>query len=315
MGASSPRQINPAEPFVRRWMKAVGSEDGPSDQPVRLTLFALSLWMDQEGTCFPAQDAIALAAGMSERRLRRWLQAAEEQGWIQRERFGSKGSRGWSYRYRATFPSHVSDAAERGAAPSAPWAAQWREEVQQFRSAADQDRTPASGEKAAKAGQGRPIYRSQDRTGVSVQSVARPDTGVRSIGANTGQFEHQDRTLLTSRPDTGVRGKLQESSKKRSRGQQATESSESVRVESREGATAHARGIPLPDDWNPNAEHERVANSRRVFVHVEARKMRDWARSTGALRADWDAYFLYWLRSDRTKPDPEWHPPVKEDFI
>lgn len=52
----------------------------------------------------------------------------------------------------------------------------------------------------------------------------------------------------------------------------------------------------LPDDFAPNAEHATIARQRGVDLAEEFSKMRDWALSKGARKADWGATLRNWLR-------------------
>jgi phage replication O-like protein O len=75
--------------------------------------------------------------------------------------------------------------------------------------------------------------------------------------------------------------------------------------------SARARKRALPDDWTPNEGHRRIAAELGIDLKRENEKMCDWALSKGEKRADWDATFRNWLRSDipkatlPTKRNPE----------
>lgn len=65
-----------------------------------------------------------------------------------------------------------------------------------------------------------------------------------------------------------------------------------------------ARKISCPPDWQPNANHFAKADELRIprsAVLAKAEDMRLWAKSTGALKVDWDATFHGFLRRDADK--------------
>lgn len=58
----------------------------------------------------------------------------------------------------------------------------------------------------------------------------------------------------------------------------------------------------LPSDWSPsrtdaNTRAEAEATARGVDLRVELSKLRDWASSNAAARADWDATWRNWTRN------------------
>lgn len=62
-----------------------------------------------------------------------------------------------------------------------------------------------------------------------------------------------------------------------------------------------ARKIPCPVEWQPTESHFAKAaakNIPRSAVLEKAEDMRVWAKSSGALKADWDATFDGFLRRD-----------------
>ena len=78
-----------------------------------------------------------------------------------------------------------------------------------------------------------------------------------------------------------------------------------------EGSTserpATKRAIKLPDAWEPsrskpNQAAEAEARARGVNLAQELEKMRDWSRSKGETRKDWDAQWRNWLRGARQTP-------------
>ena len=56
-------------------------------------------------------------------------------------------------------------------------------------------------------------------------------------------------------------------------------------------------GTPLPDDWCHDVKHERLANEMGVVFYDELMKFRDYWKSEGRVKADWDATFCTWLRN------------------
>ena len=62
------------------------------------------------------------------------------------------------------------------------------------------------------------------------------------------------------------------------------------------------RARPLPDNWQPNDVHRRIAAERGLDVNLEAERMRDWTLANGAVKKDWDATFRNWLRDERRRP-------------
>lgn len=65
-----------------------------------------------------------------------------------------------------------------------------------------------------------------------------------------------------------------------------------------------ARKIPCPPEWQPNENHFAKADELRIprsAVMAKAEDMRLWAKSTGAMKVDWDATFHGFLRRDAEK--------------
>ena len=52
----------------------------------------------------------------------------------------------------------------------------------------------------------------------------------------------------------------------------------------------------IPDDWKPSEDCVLLAKSLGINAYSEAAKMRDHARYTKRMVADWDAAFRNWLR-------------------
>lgn len=57
------------------------------------------------------------------------------------------------------------------------------------------------------------------------------------------------------------------------------------------------RARQLPDDWQPNDTHRRIATEERRDIAREATLFRDDAAAKGRTAKDWDAAFRNWLRS------------------
>jgi hypothetical protein len=55
-----------------------------------------------------------------------------------------------------------------------------------------------------------------------------------------------------------------------------------------------ARKTKLPDEWKPSETH--YAKGDRAMVDQKADDMRNWAKSKGIMRVDWDATFHGFLR-------------------
>jgi hypothetical protein len=60
----------------------------------------------------------------------------------------------------------------------------------------------------------------------------------------------------------------------------------------------------LPDSWEParteaNQAAEAAATGRGVDLRLELTKLRDWAKSSNAKKADWDATWRNWTRNAR----------------
>ena len=68
-------------------------------------------------------------------------------------------------------------------------------------------------------------------------------------------------------------------------------------------ARTRKRAVPLPDDWNPNPTHARIALERGIDLEAQAEKFRDYARAHGKAYRDWDAGFRNWLRSPYVLPE------------
>jgi hypothetical protein len=67
-------------------------------------------------------------------------------------------------------------------------------------------------------------------------------------------------------------------------------------------------GTRLPDDWCHDVKHERLANEMGVVFYDELMKFRDYWKSEGRVKADWDATFCTWLRNagERRSRNQSW---------
>lgn len=102
------------------WRHAILKSDlAPTTRHVLLTL---SCYMnDMGGGCYPTQEDLAKASGLSDRAVRTHLEIAETQGWLKRSEHGFRGQRWRNTEYWALWPDtqDVDEGAEAGSAPSA----------------------------------------------------------------------------------------------------------------------------------------------------------------------------------------------------
>ena len=91
-----------------KWREAIMSKLGPP-KLMRLVLMAISMYMDTKTTlAFPSQALIAEGAGVSERTVRRLLEGAVADGWVQRRSVRTRKGRGWRrHEYTASIPDGV----------------------------------------------------------------------------------------------------------------------------------------------------------------------------------------------------------------
>lgn len=69
-------------------------------------------------------------------------------------------------------------------------------------------------------------------------------------------------------------------------------------------APRRAPASPLPADWQPTQSHFDAAEKLKIPIAAvlsKAEDMRIWAKSSGAIKADWDATFHGFLRRDAEK--------------
>lgn len=79
----------------------------------------------------------------------------------------------------------------------------------------------------------------------------------------------------------------------------SSNTSEILREEGRKKERRARSQTSLPDDWIPKEAHFEKAQERGLsnqFVREKADDMRNWAKSKGIRRADWDATFHGFLR-------------------
>jgi len=123
--ARTRRRDVPQPVDVYAWRNAILSEDGPASPVARVALMALSLHMKADGTgAWPSQALVAARAGISERSVRRHLERAERDGWLERSRVRRAKGRAW---YRTEYAACVPDAVY-ATLPERPWEAdpKWR---------------------------------------------------------------------------------------------------------------------------------------------------------------------------------------------
>lgn len=107
------------------WRHAVLKSGLPAT--TRHVLLTISCFMnDVGGGCYPTQDQIAEASGLSERAVRAHIDAAVKAGWLDRKEHGFRGQKWRNHEYQAAWPAqgvedadlHVEKGAERGSGPS-----------------------------------------------------------------------------------------------------------------------------------------------------------------------------------------------------
>ena len=91
--------------FLFEWRDAIQSPAGPPNPTTRHVLLSLSTWMDLQGkSCFPTQEQIQTATGLTPKTIRKHIRLAEKQGWIKTYRRTEATSQTWNYGYIATPP-------------------------------------------------------------------------------------------------------------------------------------------------------------------------------------------------------------------
>jgi hypothetical protein len=81
-------------------------EHGPANSTMKLCLFALNAFMDEEGIAWPSQAKIATAASLTENTVQRQIAKAIELGWLGAKTIQTK-TKGWK---RLTYKASVPDA-------------------------------------------------------------------------------------------------------------------------------------------------------------------------------------------------------------
>jgi hypothetical protein len=72
---------------------------------------------------------------------------------------------------------------------------------------------------------------------------------------------------------------------------------EERRGEKKETVGARKRATQLPDGWEPNGTHHKIAEETGVDLKLEAVQFRDHHAAKGSTYKDWDAAFRTWLRN------------------
>jgi hypothetical protein len=101
------------------WRHAIIRSDLPAT--TRHVLLTISCFMNEMGEgCYPTQQRLAEATGLTERAIRTHLEIAEEKGWIRRQQHGFRGQRWRNHTYSAAWPERQDggEGAERGSDPA-----------------------------------------------------------------------------------------------------------------------------------------------------------------------------------------------------
>src|SRR5690606_22321131 len=61
------------------------------------------------------------------------------------------------------------------------------------------------------------------------------------------------------------------------------------------GTSRRKASRPLPDDWKPNANHQRFADESGIDLQAQSHKFRGDATAKDKRYANWDAAFRNWL--------------------
>lgn len=99
------------------WRHAILDSDLPST--TRHVLLTLSCFMNDLGEgAYPSQERLAEKSGLTDRAVRKHLDLAESQGWLERTEHGFRGQKWRTTEYRALWPDilHVEKGEERGSA-------------------------------------------------------------------------------------------------------------------------------------------------------------------------------------------------------
>lgn len=95
------------------WRHAIIKSSLPAT--TRHVLLTISCFMNELGDgCYPTQEQIAEATGLSDRAVRTHLELAEKEGWIKRSEHGFRGQKWRNHQYVASWPEtqHVDEGAE-----------------------------------------------------------------------------------------------------------------------------------------------------------------------------------------------------------
>ncbi|UVC14725.1 helix-turn-helix domain-containing protein [Mesorhizobium onobrychidis] len=85
------------------WRHAITQSDLPAT--TRHVLLTLSCFMNEVGEgCYPTQDDLAKATGLTERAVRTHTEIAVEKGWLKRQEHGFRGQKWKNYEYSALWP-------------------------------------------------------------------------------------------------------------------------------------------------------------------------------------------------------------------
>lgn len=107
------------------WRHAVLKSDLPPT--TRHVLLTISCFMnDVGGGCYPTQEQLAEASGLTDRAVRKHIDAAVEAGWLVKREHGFRGQKWRNHEYEAAWPAqhigdenqHVDEAEEPRSAPS-----------------------------------------------------------------------------------------------------------------------------------------------------------------------------------------------------
>ncbi|TIU46039.1 MAG: helix-turn-helix domain-containing protein [Mesorhizobium sp.] len=87
----------------------------------RHLLLTISCFMnDLGGSCFPTQEQLAAATGLTDRAIRKHTEIAVDKGWLKRHLHGFKGRRWSNYEYLAIWPEDRNDVPALGAGGPEP---------------------------------------------------------------------------------------------------------------------------------------------------------------------------------------------------
>ena len=99
----------PVPPWVHRTMIR---DHGPDSSTMRLCLFTVNAFMDEDGMCFPSQRRIAASASLGEKTVQRVIGAAIDLGWLAVESHSTPGRAWKNYVYHAAVPDTLATCAK-----------------------------------------------------------------------------------------------------------------------------------------------------------------------------------------------------------